>query len=427
MDFLRSSDEILTVGEFSRRFKTLLKTRVPEMWIRAEVSNVRVYPSGHTYFTAKDSEASFPAVLFKGYSGGVGFKLADGMKVLLFAEVSFYETRGTCQFVVKALMRDGLGDLARRFEELKQKLSAEGLFEASRKIPVPKLVGKVAVVTSPVGAAVRDFLRILERRGWRGLVCVIPSKVQGAEAAAEIADALAFADRYVFADGSKFDAVVAMRGGGSLEDLFAFNEECVARAVAAMELPVISAVGHEIDFTLSDFAADLRAETPSAAAEVISSSYIECVSELENCAELARDYALRRFESERMNIELLGERLARNSPEQKINSANMRLDELSGRLRTAVLSGLAAARLKLSVPSAVILQNAPLKRIEILRQKLDSLGRQAEILSVDGTLKRGFALVTDASGKVIARAKNLRKADRLNIKFFDGSKEVEVL
>ena len=202
MEFLKQSDEVLSVGEFSRRFKMLVKTCVPELWLRGEISNLKTYSSGHTYFTLKDEEGSISAVLFKGYSRAVSFQLREGMKVFLYGEIAVYEVRGCYQMVVKAALPDGTGDLARRFEELKKRLSAEGLFDSERKKPIPRLPGKIAVVTSPTGAAIRDFCKILKRRGWRGKVYILPAKVQGIGSAAEIAERVKAAQDYVFGDGS---------------------------------------------------------------------------------------------------------------------------------------------------------------------------------------------------------------------------------
>ena len=194
-DFLRQSDEILSVGEFSRRFKMLVKTQVPELWIRGEISNLKTYSSGHIYFTLKDSDASIQAVLFKGYSRMISFPLREGMKILAFGEVSVYEARGNYQLVIKAAMQDGAGELAKRFEQLKQKLSEEGLFDKSRKRQIPVLPQNIAVITSPTGAAIRDFCRILIRRHWRGNIFILPARVQGAESAPEIVKQIHYAQK----------------------------------------------------------------------------------------------------------------------------------------------------------------------------------------------------------------------------------------
>lgn len=427
MDFLKASDEILSVGEFSRRFKMLINTRIPELWLRGEVSNVRLYGSGHTYFTLKDADASISAVLFKGYAAAAPFKLRDGMKVLLFGEISLYEVRGTYQLVVKCMMSDGVGDLARRFEELKKRLSEEGLFDSSLKIPIPPLVRKIAAVTSPDGAAVRDFLRILERRDWRGSVYILPAKVQGAEAAAEIAAQVKFADEFAFADGSGFDAIVVMRGGGSFEDLFAFSEEIVARAVAGARTPIISAVGHEIDFSLSDFAADLRAETPSAAAELISSSYLDCVARAQEARDRAEEIVRARLDELRGRLDSLGEFLRLNSPEGKIRSENLRLDEIASRLDSLAVSGISKLKLALEALRGRLAAAVPGGRVALLRQRLDGYAKRLELLGVEKTLERGFALVLDCSGRPVAQASRLKAGERVDIRFNDGVRGAEIL
>lgn len=424
MDFLRQSDEILSVGEFSRRLKMLVKTQIPELWLKGEVSNVKTYSSGHTYFTLKDDEGAVSAVLFKGYSRSVSLRLADGMRVFAFGEISIYEARGSYQLVVKALIPDGTGDLAARFQALKEKLSAEGLFDKSRKKPIPTLPRKIAVITSPTGAAIRDFCRILVRRNWRGEVVVIPSRVQGVEAAGELADAIGTAGKFRFADGSGFDLVVVMRGGGSLEDLWPFNEEVLARAVADCPLPTISAVGHEIDFTLSDFAADVRAETPSAAAELVSSSRLESESRLGLAASGIQKAVSSRIENLFMRLDSLSDVLRLNSPESKIAALRTKLDAAAARLCAASSAVLAKKRTELVAANGKYARLTPRRRIEMYSQKLESLEKHLEILSVEGVLKRGFSLALDSDGNFIQRAENVPDAP-FNLRFSDGTLRVE--
>ncbi|MGE9295989.1 MAG: exodeoxyribonuclease VII large subunit, partial [Puniceicoccales bacterium] len=263
-------DTAITVGEFTRRVKTLLETHLKPCWIRGEVSNLRRQASGHVYFTLKDDKSQLSCVLFRGDAARQTVNLRDGLAVMVFGEVSVYEPRGTHQLICRMVQEEGMGRLQERFEKLKAKLDAEGLFAPERKRPIPAWPGTVAVITSPSGAAIKDFVSVLQRRDWRGRLLLVPAKVQGEGAALEIVDAL----KQVLTHGQA-ELIVVMRGGGSLEDLWCFNEEIVARAVAGSPVPVISAVGHEIDFTLSDFAADKRAETPTAAAELISSLLLE--------------------------------------------------------------------------------------------------------------------------------------------------------
>jgi exodeoxyribonuclease VII large subunit len=236
------------------------------------------------YFSLKDAGAQLSAVMFRGDAARQDVKLRDGVQVLVYGEISVYEARGNYQLIVRAVIEDGVGRLQREFEALKRRLAEEGLFAAENKIAIPPMPRTVGVITSPTGAAVQDFVRILIRRGWRGQVVVLPAKVQGEGAAAELVEMLRVACDPAEC-GVVFDLLVIGRGGGSLEDLWAFNEEPLVRAVAACPLPIISAVGHEIDFTLCDFAADVRVETPSAAAELISSGFVSAAERVERAAE----------------------------------------------------------------------------------------------------------------------------------------------
>jgi exodeoxyribonuclease VII large subunit len=260
---------VQTVTEFTRRVKELLEGGLPACWVRGEVSNLRAQSSGHVYFSLKDAGAQLACVLFRGDAARQSVHLRDGQQVLAYGQAGVYEARGQYQLVVRALVEHGVGHLQQEFEQMKQRLAAEGLFEPARKRPIPTMPRTVGFVTSPTGAAVQDFIRILQRRGWRGRLVVLPARVQGDGAATEMAELLRSAGGLGI-----FDLLVIGRGGGSLEDLWAFNEETLVRAVAACPVPVISAVGHEIDFTLCDFAADARAETPSGAAELISSNFL---------------------------------------------------------------------------------------------------------------------------------------------------------
>src|SRR6478735_4457457 len=272
---------VQTVTEFTRRVKDLLKGGLPPGWVRGEVSNLRAQASGHVYFSLKDAGAQLACVLFRGDAARQSVKLRDGLQVVAYGEVDVYEARGQYQFIVRALIDDGAGRLQQELERLKQQLAAEGLFAPENKMPLPLRPRTVGFITSGTGAAVQDFIRILTRRGWTGRLVVLPARVQGEGAAAELAAMIRTAEALAI-----FDLIVIGRGGGSIEDLWAFNEEPLVRAVAVCGVPIISAVGHEIDFTLCDFAADVRAETPSAAAELISSNYLAMVERVTRAGEV---------------------------------------------------------------------------------------------------------------------------------------------
>ena len=423
MEFLKRSDEVLSVGEFTRRFKMLLKTSVPEVWLNGEISNLKTYSSGHTYFTLKDAEASVSAVLFKGSSRMVSFQLREGMKIYAFGEISVFEQRGTYQLILRAALPDGSGELSAKFNALKQKLSDEGLFDASRKRQIPALPKNVAVITSPEGAAVRDFCRILKRRGWRGNVWILPSKVQGSGSAEEIVSQIKFAQKHIFKSGEKFDLLLLMRGGGSLEDLWSFNEEIVARAVAGSEIPTISAVGHEIDFTLSDFAADLRAETPSAAAEHISSAFVETLAEVRNIFSQISRTAENRLSSLGDKLDSLGEMLRLNSPKNRICNSRLALDEAGSRLDSFASEILHGAKISFSNAAAKFARLSPATRVELFRQKLEASAKQLELLGTEATLRRGFALAVDSRGNIVGAA-DISAGDIINLEFFDGAAKV---
>lgn len=418
MDFLKRGDEILSVGEFSQRFKMLVKLSIPELWLRGEVSNLKTYSSGHTYFTLKDEQGAISAVLFKGYAQSLKLKLREGMRILVYGEISVYEVRGTYQMLVKAAMPDGEGDLALKFEELKRKLAAEGLFDESKKREIPPLPERVGVITSPTGAAIRDFISILRRRNWRGEVVILPSKVQGQEAALEIVDALKSAQNM------NFDLIILMRGGGSLEDLWSFNEEIVARAVAASKIPTISAVGHEIDFTLSDFAADLRAETPSAAAEFISSKFLEIKDAVSKLADDISSLAARSLKDRADRLEALAELFVASSPADKLANFEIRLDECEAKL-LALASGIVAQkRHSLAEISGELKEFSILTKLELFAQKLDSAERELELLSVESVLKRGFSMAISEGGKILKRAKDAPEETPFKLRFFDSEIEV---
>ena len=260
----REAEHVFTVSELTRGIKVLLEARYPIVWLEGEVSNYRASPAGHRYFTLKDEFAQISAVMFKATRAPSGFRFADGMKVVVQGALGVYEPRGAYQIIVKRIEERGVGALQLAYERLKKKLYDEGLFDEAHKVPVPMLPERIGVVTSPTGAAIRDILNVLERRFAEVHLTLVPVPVQGAAAAGEIVEALDLLNRL-----DMVDVIILTRGGGSLEDLWPFNEEAVARAIYRSRIPVISAVGHEIDWTISDFVADLRVPTPSAAAELV--------------------------------------------------------------------------------------------------------------------------------------------------------------
>ena len=270
-------DHIFSVTELTQSIKNLLETQFPPLWLEAEISNFRKPSSGHFYFTLKDERAQIQGIMYRSSASKVPFKIEDGMKLLVFGSISVYERSGQYQIIVQTMEPKGVGALQLAFEQLKKKLSEEGLFDSIHKKPIPLLPKKVGVVTSPTGAALRDILNILNRRFSNIHLIINPVRVQGEQSPMEIAAAIDEFNRLKLVD-----VILVTRGGGSLEDLWGFNDEHVARSIFASKIPVISAVGHEIDWTISDYVADLRVPTPSAAAELVISSKADLIEKLEN-------------------------------------------------------------------------------------------------------------------------------------------------
>src|ERR1039457_826129 len=304
--------KVLSVSELTAQVKRLLEKQVGQVWVTGEVTNLRAQSSGHMYFTLKDAAAQLSCVLFRGEAVARRELLQDGQKVLLQGDVTVYEARGQYQLIVRAVELQGVGALQIAFEKLKQKLAAEGLFATERKRPLPKYPQRIGLVTSPTGAAIRDVLHVIERRDPSLEIILVACRVQGQGAAEEIAEAIKILNR--FNDSKKLDLVLVTRGGGSLEDLWAFNEEVVARAIFESVVPVMSAVGHEIDFTIADFVADVRAATPSAAAEIITEGVFASREFVADSSWRMRDLVARHFEGKVYELRQINERLARGGP-----------------------------------------------------------------------------------------------------------------
>ncbi len=416
MEFLEAPDEILNVGEFSRRLKNLFKLSLPEMWIRGEISNLKTYSSGHIYFTLKDEQGCLSAVLFKGFARNMSLKLAEGMKILAFGEVSVYEQRGAYQLIVKAALPDGEGGLFQKFQLLKEKLEKEGLFDSSRKKEIPRLPQKIAVITSPTGAAIRDFISIITRRGFKGSVDIFPSLVQGALAPKQIMEKIDQAESI-----GGYDLLILMRGGGSLEDLWAFNDEALARRVFACKYPTISAVGHEVDFSLTDFTADLRAETPSAAAEYLTNAYADILADFKNMSAMLEKSASYALENLQNKISSLDSRLKLNSPQIKLDNFKIMLDEKSA--KADALAAKRIARLKgiLHESELAFSRQNPKPKIDVCKERLAAAEKAMALMSFESSLKRGWALAFNESGALIGRARQVKDGENISLRFYDGS------
>lgn len=438
-------DEVprVTVSQYTRAIKKALEGTLPRAWVKGEISNLKRQSSGHIYFSLKDSGAQLPAVMFRGQGSKLRFVPRDGLQVAAFGEISVYEPHGRYQLVVRELEESGEGRLYQEFEKLKRKLLAEGLFDKERKKALPALPLKIAIVTSPTGAALQDFVRILARREWKGCLHVFPAKVQGIGSAKEIVECIRYANEL-----AGYDAIVITRGGGSIEDLWSFNEEPVARAVSNSLIPVISGVGHEIDFTLCDLAADVRAETPSGAAEIIGSLFIETRQRLEFARTGLNDnieYTLAQISD---HLSRARERLKSQSPLAALEKSFLRMDELSSRFLSAFKSSVYDRRQILSsferrmgtqdVSSVLHNLRERLERLErrldrglsentlVRRRRLELLEATLKALSPENTLKRGYAMLEDDSGKVLTDARSIRSGAKVKATLSDGSLDLTV-
>ena len=408
---------IISVSELTGAIKHLLEGSLPDVTVRGEVSNVRRQGSGHIYFSLKDAGAQIKAVVFK-FAADAQSKamIENGRQLIVRGRLSVYEPQGSYSIVIQSLEEDGVGELQRRFEALKSKLATEGLFDAENRKPIPALPRQIGVVTSASGAALQDFLGILKRRGWSGQISVFSTRVQGAEAVPGLVSQI---ERAASTEG--VDLIVATRGGGSLEDLWCFNEEPVVRAVAACQIPIISAVGHEIDFVLTDFAADWRAETPSGAAERISSAFTKFREGFQTLGERLNNRMEQALSTCNQRISVEEQRLKTFTPQHRLERLEMLLDERENRLQELLKSALVNAEQRFALTSQRFTQANPQLKIDRYSERLNSLSERLETCSAHRTLQRGFALVKDIKGKIVSDHQAAKEGRRLEVHFHDGS------
>jgi exodeoxyribonuclease VII large subunit len=439
--------DVLTVSQLNRRAKSLLEGHFDFVWVSGEISNLATPGSGHWYFTLKDGTAQVRCAMFRNRNQRLRFTPDQGDEVRIRCRVSLYEGRGEFQLIVEHMELAGEGLLQAAFEKLKARLQQEGLFDPERKRPLPASVATLGVVTSPTGAAIHDILTVLARRSPGTVVVLIPVQVQGEVAAAQIATAIALANRAAEQGLCSLDALIVGRGGGSLEDLWAFNEEVVARAIAASHIPVISAVGHEVDFSIADFVADLRAATPSAAAELLSTDQQESYQILEGLEYALRHAVRRRLAKEQVSLAHLKSRL--RHPGAMLREQAQRADDLEQRLLLAQGHRLAhhrselkwlASRLQARNPLPGIMQRqrqnqdiqrqlhrSMQRRLLSAKQALMGLAGVLDSLSPLAVLGRGYAMVTDQQGHVVTRSKDVDIGDELTARLAQGRLGVQVV
>jgi len=430
--------QILTVSALNREARLLVERSFGTVWVEGEISNLSRPTSGHLYWSLKDANAQVRCAMFRQAARNLGFALENGQQVVVRARVSFYEARGEFQLVVDEVEEAGEGLLRRRFEALKRRLKAEGLFDPERKRPLPRVPKRIGVITSPTGAAIRDVLTALRRRFPTIPVLIYPTSVQGNGAAQEIARTLELADRR-----RECDVLILTRGGGSLEGLWAFNEEIVARAVAAVSIPIIVGVGHETDFTIADFAADLRAPTPSQAAELAVPDCAEWRHRLARAAAHLERAATRRIRNDAQRLAVLAHRLNRCHPGLLLRQQAQRIDDLEGRARRALKRLIDERRARLVRLAARVdarnpqhrvtaaaqrcrfaserLERAIHRRIERLSHRLAITNRTLRSLSPLATLDRGYAIVARADdGHIVTDSSTVAAGTGLSIRLARG-------
>ncbi|MCD4862793.1 exodeoxyribonuclease VII large subunit [Pseudomonas sp. PLB05] len=433
--------EVLSVSQLNSRARVLLEDVFAQVWVEGEISNLAKPASGHLYFTLKDGQAQVRCALFRQHAGRVRQALRDGLAVKVRGKVSLFEGRGDYQLILDSVEPAGDGALRLAFEALKERLAAEGLFAAERKRALPAHPQRIGIVSSPTGAVIRDIVSVFKRRAPQVELTLIPTAVQGREATAQIVRALQLADR------QGFDALILARGGGSLEDLWCFNEEPVARALAACQTPVVSAVGHETDVSIADFVADVRAPTPSAAAELLAPHSADLRQRLDG---LHRQLLLRmreRLARERLRLEACSRRL--RHPGERLRQQAQRLDDLDLRLRRAYVIAQNRRRDRLAHLDTRLAGQHPGRQLALLRQRLEQLAdrlprvmqrqlkerqqrlagtvQTLQIVSPLATLGRGYSILLDERGQAVRVASQVQPGQKLHARLAEGELEVRVL
>lgn len=430
---------IFSVSDVTRKIKGQLESEFKRIWVQGEISNFKAHSSGHYYFSLKDSGAQLNAVMFKGFNNQLKFVPESGMEVVARGKITVYEPRGNYQIFCESMEPVGAGALQKAFEQLKEKLKKEGLFEELHKKALPSFPKKVAVITSPTGAAVRDILNVMGRRSPNIEVTILPARVQGDRAAKEIAQAIEMANTF-----GDFQVLIVGRGGGSLEDLWPFNEEIVGRAIFESKIPVISAVGHEVDFSISDFVADLRAPTPSAAAELVCRNSEEVRAKIASLHKALVRAQKALWEKQKARLLVLEKSLV--SPKQKLHRDIQKIDELNARLFQSVNQMIRNKKIFLSSLKSRIRNPAEawlVKKNSLSRYHLQLIKEQKALidtkrkrlatsmavlnsLSPLKVLGRGYGIVRNENGEVISQVENLAKKQRIKVRLSDGEFESTV-
>lgn len=437
-----NSGEVVSVSWLNRAAREALEGSFPLLWVAGEISTLTRAASGHIYFTLKDEQAQVRCTMWRNRAQLLGFRLEHGMRVEVRALVTLFEPRGDYQLSVEAVRQAGVGNLYEAFLRLKTRLDAEGLFDPAIKRPLPRFPRGIAVVTSPQAAAWKDVTAALARRAMHIPLSLYPTLVQGIGAPTQIAAAIAHAGARAAADCN--DALLLVRGGGSLEDLAAFNDEAVARAIRACPIPVVVGVGHETDVSIADFAADLRAATPTAAAELVSAGYVELQDNLAHLGNRLTRAMQRRIENAAQRLDRAAARLTH--PRQRLHNSRLHLANLEQRIQSLMRQGLAARTTQVSTLGLRLaarrpdlaarhhklvnleqgLQRAIHKLLADKQTRLDTLGQHLAHLDPRGVLSRGYSITRDASGHIVRSADSLAPGARIHVEFHDGVVDAKV-
>ena len=417
-DLFQQTSKVLTVTELTRSIRSTLETKFRAVWVQGEISNYKLHPSGHQYFTLKDQRTQISCVIWRDTIAPPRQPLVDGSQVQVYGTVTVFEARGQYQLNVQILQPRGVGLLQARFEALKRKLEAEGLFAAERKRPLPKFPRRIGIVTSPTGAAIRDMVNVLRRRAPWLQILINPVRVQGTGAAQEIAVAI----RELGLPNEAFaplDVIVVTRGGGSIEDLWEFNEEIVARAIFHSPVPIVSAVGHEIDFTISDFVADLRAPTPSAAAELIVPDIIDLQRRIDSCTRALSRQLLNRVRDAQQRLDHSRETLQRCLA-HKIDSYKRNLAHVTRALQARSPARELMVRRNRFVDLHRRLVASPARLLENARHRFERTEGILRVLGPDATLRRGYSITMNERGKIIGTIGAVRPKMKIRTRVSDG-------
>jgi exodeoxyribonuclease VII large subunit len=423
-DLFPRTAKVFTVFELTRSIRSTLETKFGAVWVQGEISNYKLQPSGHQYFTLKDQRAQIACVIWRDTMAPLRQPLADGVQVQVYGTVTVFEAQGKYQLRVEILQPRGMGLLQAKFEALKRKIEAEGLFAAERKRPLPKFPRRIGIITSPSGAAIRDMLNVLCRRAPWLQILINPVRVQGSGAAQEIAVAI----RELATSNEAFapvDLIVVTRGGGSIEDLWEFNEEIVARAIFHSAVPIVSAVGHEIDFTISDFVADFRAPTPSAAAELIVPDITDLQRQIDSCTRALARQLLNRVRDAQQQLDHARETLQR-CLRHKIDSYKRSLLHIAAALQPRKLSGELMIRRNRFADLHRRLVACPGHLVENAKQRFQHIEGILRVLGPDATLRRGYSITTNERGKIIRTIAAIRPKMKIRTRVSDGEFSSEI-